>query len=321
MILIITNKDDVHSDVVINKLHEMGAKLYRLNTESLPERVRLTVLGHGRQKLAIEDDCHGLIDMTLVNSIWFRRPVAPEPHPTMSDEVTRSLTVNESKTTLVWLWDLLEDKFWVNHPRANRLAMNKLRQAALARQMGMRVPEYIITNDPEEAASFIDAHRGEAVVKQISTETIRREDGYRVIYTNRVTPEIRKNLGSVKHAPTFFQEYIPKAFELRVTVVGNDVFACRIDSQESEKTTDDWRRYDFANVPHSVHELPRGVESFCRDLTSTLELVYGAIDMIVTPEGEYAFLEINPNGQWAWIEGLTGMPIGQSIANLLVEGR
>jgi glutathione synthase/RimK-type ligase-like ATP-grasp enzyme len=109
--------------------------------------------------------------------------------------------------------------------------------------------------------------------------------------------------------------------EIRATIVGNRVFAAEIHSQNSPKTRDDWRRYDFDNTPHLPHQLPLDMEQKCVDLVRHLNLNFGAIDLILTPQGEYVFLEINPNGQWGWIEELTGLPICAAIVDLLVGGK
>lgn len=116
------------------------------------------------------------------------------------------------------------------------------------------------------------------------------------------------------------QEYISKRVELRVTVVGSRVFAAEIHSQVNSSTKHDWRRYDLDRTPHMRHPLPPSVEACCVQLVQTLRLNFGAIDMIVTPSGEYVFLEINGNGQWGWIEDLTGLPIADAIVELLVAG-
>ncbi|MEX0910336.1 MAG: ATP-dependent carboxylate-amine ligase, partial [Candidatus Paceibacterota bacterium] len=116
-----------------------------------------------------------------------------------------------------------------------------------------------------------------------------------------------------------FQEYIPKAYEVRVTVVGDLTFAARIDSQESSRTEVDWRQYDFANVGHYTEELTHEIHSRCVNLVKELGLRYGAIDLIVTPQGEWVFLENNCNGQWLWIEKLVGLEISDAIARLLIK--
>ena len=120
---------------------------------------------------------------------------------------------------------------------------------------------------------------------------------------------------------SFVQEYVEKEFELRVTVVGRKVFACKIDSQcmDEDKGKVDWRQgYDFG-LKHEPFDLPASVEDFCRNYLHEMCLNFGCFDFIVTPQGEYVFLECNPNGQWLWIELLTGQKISVAIAECLIR--
>jgi glutathione synthase/RimK-type ligase-like ATP-grasp enzyme len=225
---------------------------------------------------------------------------------------------SESKRTLMWLWDILREKFWVNHPRNNVPAGSKLYQNEIAKKNGIKIPDSLITNEPKEAERFIKKYRIVAI-KPISGGFIKRGNKFKYIYTNVITQENARDIELVKYCPTLLQEYIPKNFELRITVIGNEIFACKIDSQKSEKTKYDWRRYDNENVPHTLFELPRRIKSFCFEIVNHFDLNFGAIDMIVTPNNEYVFLELNPNGQWGWIENLAGIPISEAVIKTLTE--
>ena len=108
--------------------------------------------------------------------------------------------------------------------------------------------------------------------------------------------------------------------ELRITVVGKNVFAAEIHSQQKEATRHDWRR-DALALEHRNHPLPDDIKLKCIQLAKTFGLEFGAIDMILTPDGRYVFLEINPNGQWAWIEETTGLPISEALIELLCQGK
>ncbi len=117
-----------------------------------------------------------------------------------------------------------------------------------------------------------------------------------------------------------FQEYIPKALELRITVIGDRIFPVAIYSQENPLTIEDWRKDQEGNLTYSEHKLPSNVEDMCRRLLREFGLQFGAIDMILTPKGDYFFLEINPNGQWAWIEEITALPMAKALIDLLTSG-
>jgi glutathione synthase/RimK-type ligase-like ATP-grasp enzyme len=81
----------------------------------------------------------------------------------------------------------------------------------------------------------------------------------------------------------------------------------------------DWRKYDFDRVRHEQFDLPIQVKEKLLFFMKACKIHFGAIDMILTPAGEYYFLEVNPSGQYGWIESLTAMPISRAIAETLTN--
>ena len=135
--------------------------------------------------------------------------------------------------------------------------------------------------------------------------------------------ELTENvLASIKHCPIIVQEYIPKQLELRVIVVGERVFTCAIDSQALPESTVDFRALDNYDqkLKHTIHTLPDDIAERCVQHVKDLGLEYGAIDLILTPEGEYVYLELNTTGAWYWLEEQTGLPIAEAIADHLITG-
>lgn len=142
-----------------------------------------------------------------------------------------------------------------------------------------------------------------------------------LIFTSLVDDSHLDQLEAVKYAPCIFQEYVPKQVDLRVTVFGERVFATEIHSQAAEQSKNDWRRLPALMLPHCPHALPDEIAEKCVRLVRTLGLAFGAIDMALARQDQYFFLEINPNGQWAWIEQRTAQPLTRSLVDLLVAGR
>jgi glutathione synthase/RimK-type ligase-like ATP-grasp enzyme len=99
-------------------------------------------------------------------------------------------------------------------------------------------------------------------------------------------------------------------------MVGERAFAVLIDSQKDNETQIDWRRGEIP-LKHLIIELPNNILSQCVSLLKILNLRFGAIDFILDKSGNFIFLEINPNGQWAWIEKQTEYDISNEIVNLL----
>jgi glutathione synthase/RimK-type ligase-like ATP-grasp enzyme len=148
------------------------------------------------------------------------------------------------------------------------------------------------------------------------------EKDRRVVFTQLLTRDKLDEIGALAACPAIFQQYVDKQVELRITMVGREVFAAAIYSQEHPETSVDFRRWALLppekDVKHTVFDLPSAVRDKLLALMNRLGLVFGCLDMILTPAGEYVFLEVNPSGQWGWIEDKTGMPITSALVNLLL---
>jgi glutathione synthase/RimK-type ligase-like ATP-grasp enzyme len=319
MLLILSNKVDIHTDIVIERLHKEAIPFIRWNVEDFPTLHQLAVETNGRNGrltgLLVVDGRRAELDN--ISMVWYRRPGTPVISSEIVDETAKEFAFNETHFTLRGLWFLLSDRMWVNYPHRNQIAGNKLYQLQLAQMIGFVVPPTLITNDPKSALEFIDRY-GEIAVKPIGGSFIRDNSSGSImnIYTHRLSRSEQLDFGAVKFAPTLFQAYIRKQFELRVTVVDKDIFACAIESQATERTKDDWRRYASPHVPHRPYNLPDFISDKILRFMAELGLSFAAFDFIFTPEGEYVFLEVNPNGQWYWVEELTGLPITASLVRL-----
>ena len=137
------------------------------------------------------------------------------------------------------------------------------------------------------------------------------------MFTSRLQPLTEADAPALGLAPLIIQAEVPKKYDVRVTVVGAQVFATAIWSQDNEETEVDWRRGSRPDLRHEAISLPDEVVAQCRELVRCLNLRYGAIDLVCDRDEELWFLEINPNGQWAWIENQTGYPIAAAIVDEL----
>jgi hypothetical protein len=197
----------------------------------------------------------------------------------------------------------------------------KAAQLALAAELGFEIAPTLFTTAPDD---LLDFHRSQSgrIVGKVAGPVFNRHYGPEIgRYTELVAPRDMVHARAIGLAPMIFQGYVDKRVELRITVVGTRAYAVEIHSQQARRTRHDWRRYDVARTPHRLHRLDPGIERRCIALTQRLGLHYGAIDMILTPDGRHVFVEINPNGQFLWLEQLTGAPIGDAIADWLSAAR
>lgn len=319
MILIVTNRKDRTADFGVLEMQRRRVPYFRFNTEDFPREARSGVR-LGRDSITGHLTTRkGKLELDDIQSVWFRRPVAPDPAPQIVEPRARQFSAVESLAYIEGLWRTL-DCFWVSNPDRIRAAESKLLQLSIARGLGFSIPTTLVTSDPDEARDFL-AEASKVVYKPLRQSRLEHHQGAMSIFTSVVRGSHASQLEAVKFAPCIFQEYVPKRLEVRITVFGSEVFATEIHSQASEEAKDDWRRSPARAIRHSAHTLPQEIEAKSIQLVETLGLAFGAIDMVLTPRGEYVFLEINPNGQWAWIEQRTGQPMSHSLVDLLVNGR
>lgn len=316
--MIATNRFDPTADHVLLELRERGADVVRLNTEDVPSDAGI-VLGIDQGGVDGRLEFGGRsVRLGDIRSVWYRRPAPPEPSDRLVDPADRRFASEESEEALFGLWRVLEG-VWVSHPDALEAASYKPAQLRAASILDLEVPRTLITNEPEDALRFVEGLDGRAVVKPLRSGLLRKTDEYEeVIFTNPIREEdVLDGMQAVSLCPSLLQEYVEKDVEVRVTVVGKEVFAAEIRSQVTPGAEHDWRRVSAVDVEHAPHELPTRVVAGCSKLVQRLGLNFGAIDLIRTPDGRYVFLEINPNGQWLWVETLTGLRITESLVRLL----
>lgn len=316
-ILIITNKSDIPSNAVIEAIEAHGDEVFRLNTDDLCKDIDIEINVQGNHLNGVLNHGERSIDLTNIKSVFYRRPQIPQLDH-IENDAARVFIEGEMSAFINWLCQTLPC-FWISHPNVTRRAESKIDQLRIVPHFGFEIPKTLITNKPDRVREFYQKCSGQIINNVLAKGMIEVDGTTFGIYTHRVEKEHLEHLDLVKYVPCVFQERIEKDFELRITVVGKEIFAAEIHSQLSLKTRDDWRRYDIENTPHKIHNLPDGVKESCLRLLAHYALNFGAIDMIVTPEGRYVFLEINPNGQWLWIERLTGLPITEAIANMLIR--
>lgn len=320
MILIVTNRQDFTVDYTTIELKRQKIPYFRFKTEDFPTKATLIWHEPSESGRKIRFVSGKILDLTKVKSVWYRRPVSPNTNPILS-EAEQDFVQAESRSALLGLWRTL-DCFWVSQPDKIREAENKLEQLERAKSVGFEVPKTLVTNDPASVHEFLEKCKEGIIAKPICENHIATPEGMKLIYSNLITQEHKDLIPSVKYSPVIFQEYVPKKFEIRVNVFGRSVFATEIHSQESvhEDVRYDWRKGASKDIPHKPHLLSKNIESICRRIVGAYELEFAALDLILTPSDEYYFLEINPNGQWAWIEPLTKQPLRQAIIDLLMEG-
>lgn len=324
MILLITNKEDAHPTPVIERLSARGMPLFRLNTEALLTDYEFEwTADSAHTDFRIRNIVNGLeLRQADLTAIWDRRPEKPTELPMRSTEQIDRHNLEEALGFLVFLRYYLKDVPSIGSIANDRVASSKMLQYRIAHEVELMTPRTCYSNRKSAFRKLTDTCT-DLTVKPIENGYIWDEVNMQqyVFYSQKIAAETLTGLPDEAFSQTvsFVQEYVGKAFELRVTVVGEQVFACRINSQSQTDETGriDWRQGYEHGMKHEAFDLPEEIADKCRRYLQCVGLNFGCFDFIVTPDGEYVFLECNPNGQWLWIELATGLKIADAIADFL----
>lgn len=322
MILIITNTQDLTSDFIVREITRRELPFVRLNTDEFPksafgvaslgfvEPLRRIIRWSNRDKI---------LDFAQITSVLYRRPVPPVPDEIITEPGIRKFCIDESYDFLRGLWLSLRCH-WISHPEAIRTAEHKVNQLTVAQTLPFIIPKTVITNDPTEVLSFFDKCANGVVIKPLYLGFIDNPRQPKNIFTSIVKQEDLADIESVRFAPSIFQEKVIKRHDIRVTIVGEKVFAVKIGADSLPPEIPDWRFAPIDKLKYEKHTLPVELEKACLELVKRLGLDFGAIDLAIDSSGNYVFFEINPNGQWAWLETALDLPISQAMVDRLITG-
>ncbi|MGM7756765.1 MvdC/MvdD family ATP grasp protein [Yersinia enterocolitica] len=314
MILLVTNKRDITMDYIVVELKKRGVEYFRLNTEDLPKSYSVM---SDESLMDWSININGkILNGSNVKAAYFRRPGNPEVPSYISDPNVIDYIQGEWNSFLKSLYMRLE-LFWFSSPTNVILAEDKPRQLVVAKEIGFNIPESIVTNSHEEIKRVSNCYS--AIGKPLRQALFIKNQKESVIFTNRLGQLDDSDSSSLSLVPIIIQREIIKKFDVRVTVVGKSVFPVAIYSQNYEETEVDWRKGSRTDLKHEAIELTPPLKFKCIELVESLNLRFGAIDLICDNNDKFWFLEINPNGQWAWIENQTNLPIASAIVDELIR--
>lgn len=318
-VLIITRSDDNHCvNTVMDKLAARGSQTFRFDSDRFPGEVLLSERHAGNGDIIrLDDPAQGArLDLSEVSAVWYRRlAVAGKLDPAIAPELKHPATL-EAGTVIGGLLASLT-AFCLDPVHNVKRASNKALQLRVARECGLLIPDTLTTNDVAEARRFWEQCEGRVVSKMLSSFAVYDEAGReQVVFTNRFTEQDMAALDSLDLCPITLQQEIPKRLELRATIVGGQVFCASVDSAAMDGADVDWRRRGLALCDAWLpYELPATVSDGLLAMTRALGLHYGAADLIVHPDGRHLFLEVNPAGEFFWLDGM--LPLTDTLADLL----
>ncbi len=310
MLLILTSEKDLTADFLIVALLERGIPYFRLNSEDLGDAEFTYEMECGAVAKSIGVRSR-LLQLSDIHAVWYRRVIHPTPADTLPPAEKR-FVFGELRHTAIGML-LNPDVLWINPIDKVAVAEHKLYQLQVAARIGLKTPRTVVSRNPAVLNNFITSNRTGTICKPIFHGLFVEQSGSYSIYTRRVTEPFGDE-ASVTVCPVLLQEEIPRAADVRATFIGGESFVVDI-----KGTGDlvDWRD-GSAPLTYSVSGLDDETQERCREMLRALGLVYGAFDFIRTPDGHLVFLEVNPTGEWAWLENELGLPMREAFIRLFL---
>jgi ATP-grasp ribosomal peptide maturase len=314
--LVLTHPFDPTADYVVGELNRRDAPVFRCDPGEFPQRLiiaaRMEAGEAGAGWVGSLRLPERRVSLSDVGCVYYRRPTGFDLPKGMSEQVRR-WSAAEARMGVGGVLAALPR--WLNHPADIGRAEYKPVQLAHARACGLHVPATLVTNDPAEASTFV-AGVGRAVYKPFTPTGVTEQDTHQVIFTTPITAtDVDESIRLTAH---LIQAWVDKSYEVRLTVIDGTFLAARIETSSKEASVD-WRADHDALTYTPLRGVPAPVRDGVEALMARLRLRFGTFDFIVSPDERWWFLEVNPNGQWAWIEDATGLPIAAAIADALTR--
>lgn len=303
-ILIVSESDDAHVKIISKSLEKRKIPWSWLKTDCLmEENISWAINESGKA------EC-GLCD-SEVTTIWYRRRHAPFGIPKSPVEI---FTQQENEGFLDSLLLQYVDKRWVNSLQSLLVSRPKINQLKLARKWGLAIPDSLITNSAKELSSFYEKHNGKVIVKPIQTQVVECLGGGLVVGTRSLPFGVIKNAVSI--TPCYAQKKLEIETEVRVVVFGEKHFAF---SQKPKVAADDIKQLAIEQIDYTPFTLKEEDVTNILSLVRNLGLEFAACDFVVTKDGKLVFLEVNPNGQWLWLQYVADINMEDTFVDFLCK--
>lgn len=297
-VLIITSSIDETTTYIISRYYKQ-ADFFRVDVDKFDE-YEFCIENEG---WSISNDCFRITSEDIY-SIYYRKPILPNLN--IYDQQYHLMIQRDIIAVINGIVDGFSGKV-LTKPSILRKTENKVYQMMYASRKGFNIPRSYIGNSRDDCIKY---EKNTSIIKPITTGKTYGKNGWELYQTN-----IFKGVNEdIRLTPVYLQDYVLKQFEVRVTIVGKKIYPVRIDTENQV----DWRA-DYQNHRYAQTICPDDVIMKCYKLMDDFNLVFGAFDFIVTPTNEWIFLEVNPNGQWLWLEQSLKLDISKEIVEYLIS--
>ena len=327
-ILIIAPNNDVHADAVLKELEKQNTSVIRIDTEELYKSSNnLKFHLHNNSSYGYINYKGRQVNFNEISAVYCRDFVFEDCDKDAPIDI--QLKFSESKSAYTGFFRALEGCYWMNAPWYDDMADNKPYQSFAAQQCGLKIPDTLITNNKDEFISFYEYCNRQVIIKQLSEyclidnsedknwEKINSTPKVYGFYTKKIEEEHLQLLHEVSETPCLFQKLINKKYDIRTTVVKDQIFSAKINSQTKESSKIDFRHE--LNLPTEPFALPKDIEKKLLSLLRKWNIEFAACDFVVDQNDDIIFIEANVEGNWLWLEHDLGLPISNAIAETLIK--
>jgi Glutathione synthase/Ribosomal protein S6 modification enzyme (glutaminyl transferase) len=312
MILCITHSRDFYNiDIFFEYLKSKNIPYFRLNSNKINNNQKISISENGFE---LTDESRNTVHSEEITAVWHRKSWRIDI-PEELDESFRKIFLKEYSTLRYNVFTALENVPWINpFENENKIDGNKMLQLNIAQKHGLTVPKTIFSNDADKITAFFHKYCKGKMVAKLHGVISKSMGGENLLSTNIIDEDSLENIADVEYCPMIFQPYIEKEYELRIVYLDEEFFTGKINNSENA----DWRIAQ-GNYFWSEYHLPENIKQNLTAMMKEMGLYLGAIDVIKGKDGQYYFLEVNPQGEWGMLQKDLNFPIAQRIADNLIK--
>jgi len=314
MILIISNEFDQSTHEVLEWLAQTNENIVVLNEFNSIKQIKLVITSSNNEECCFHTTSGETFKISDIEFLWYRRgPIFIEKglNAINQDQIDRSFRADWSIFT-DFIFAMLSERHYLGNPTISEV--NKFNVLLHATRCGLKIPSTLLTNQKE--CIIEQFGHAEVVSKPFNGRQLHSKTNILFEYTTKIN--LRNCADSFNLS--FIQELVQKKYELRIFFLKGIFYSSAIFSQNNDKTKIDFRKYDFAKPNRVVpFILPTKIENQLKLLMEVLHLDTGSIDMLVTTNNEYVFLEVNPVGQFGMVSKPCNYYLENKISKILMQ--
>ncbi|WP_415328289.1 MvdC/MvdD family ATP grasp protein [Chryseobacterium sp. MMS23-Vi53] len=312
MILCITHSKDFYNiDIFFEYLKTKNIPYFRLNSDRLNHLQKISI---NEFFFELTDEFGNYFNSKNIQAVWHRKSWRIDI-PEELDQDYQKIFLKEYSTLRYNLFTILEDVPWINpFENENKIDGNKMFQLKIAQKNSLLIPKTIFSNDEEKITTFFHENCNGKMVAKLHGVISKSMGGEDLFSTTIIDEDSLEHISDIAYCPMIFQPYIDKEYELRILYMDGEFFTGKINNSENA----DWRVAD-GNYFWSEYDLPENIKFNLNSMMKEMGLYIGAIDMIKSKDGNYYFLEVNPQGEWGMLQKELNFPIAERIADNLIK--